>query len=305
MAVENSDYVNSLYIANEEFTIYSGTVVGKATVEDYGELYVHEGGVVSDAAVNEDGYMDVSSGGRLDKSEVNAGGMLFIEGLASNVEVNSDGLAGIVSGGIANDTVVNEGGTLNVGKAGIANNTVANFEGNINVFSGGTANIATINSGASMLVNGGSASGISVNFGGVLWIGGQWIYGNGGGCIVTDINVFEGGHVRMDVAPGLFARGNSAGSAFEINDGFISEYTVRPDDCLYVFAGGSATYTTVSGYNLDDQWHYGYMCVDGGVAIDTTADAYCICYVISGGTANSTVIKTDGRLYVSDRKSVV
>jgi len=62
MAAKNSGYVSSLYFSKEKVTIVSDTVVGKATVEDYGELYVHEDGVVSSNVVHEEGYMDVSSG---------------------------------------------------------------------------------------------------------------------------------------------------------------------------------------------------------------------------------------------------
>ena len=61
MAAKNSGYVSSLYFSKEKVTIVSDTVVGKATVEDYGELYVHEDGVVSSNVVHEEGYMDVSS----------------------------------------------------------------------------------------------------------------------------------------------------------------------------------------------------------------------------------------------------
>ena len=94
-----------------------------------------------------------------------------------------------------------------------------NESGCLLIFSGGKADSTTVNSAGSLYVSsGGTANGITVDTNGCLYVS--------SGGTATDIIAAGGAGLRIAVASGTYIQGTSDGSAFEIKDAFVANYTV-------------------------------------------------------------------------------
>ena len=240
-------YVNSGGTANSATVNLYGsfTVFGSAddvTVNSSGTVWVQNGGKVTNATLNYCGDMAVDSA-TVDSTTVNFGGELFIEetgradhttvfvagtmvvsGSAENTTI-SGGEAHISSGGTMTETKVTTGdtddwGSATVSSGGTAINTTVDFHGIFSIHDGGSADIATISSGGKIYI--------------------------GEGATATNITAVDGARLGLAVAPGTYAQGTYAGSAFEMKDGAISGYTARSYGGLDVVSGGVATDITVT-----------------------------------------------------------
>jgi len=238
---------------------------------------------------------------------VNSGGRVYVSsgGVANNVSVNSDGMVYVCSGGVANDTTMN-GGSLAILGGGIANNTTINlWNGGVYVRDGGIANKTIINSSGRIDIYG-VANTIAVHSDGELcvWSGGT-AYG---------ITVSSGGIIIIQVAPETYIRGTSDGSAFEVKNATISNFTVNEKILLHIDSGGVANDITilssgngewgrmwVRGIANNTTITRGGLIVSGGMVNATTVNSgYLSCwYYTSGGVINRTIVNANGRVYVT------
>ena len=192
---------------------------------------------------------------------------VFDGGTAFITSINSGGDLSVLSGGIANETTINNGGDLFVSFGGSADNTTVKLNGNMIVFSGGlTDNTRITNQGRITVNSGGTALNVFVDSGS---------------------NYYS---LIFSIAPNTYITGKVAGSAFEIKNGMVSNFTAG-NGSLFISSGGTADQTTV---NVNGGIHVS----SSGTINHTTINTNGWTYVSSGGTANSTVIKSDGRLYV-------
>lgn len=241
-------YVNSGGTANKTVVNNYGsfTVFGSAddvTVKSSGTVWVLDGGKATNAMVNDCGDM-VVSGATADITTVNFGGRLFIDetGKADHTTVFVAGTM-YVSGSAENTTIsggdveVRSGGTMT--KTKVTTGDTDDYWGSATVSSGGTAINTTVDfHGGFSIHDGGSADIATVAAGGRIYIG--------EGATVTNITAVDGARLGLAVAPGTYAQGTYAGSAFETKDGAISGYTVHSYGGLDVVNGGVATDITVT-----------------------------------------------------------
>ena len=261
--VENGGYVQVADGANVTFVAntFSGLVLA-----DGRSATVHSGTTATETTVYSDGDMVVLSGGTATETTVNSYGDLYVSsgGTATATTVNPYGNMVVLSGGTATETTVNSYGDLYVTSGGTATSTTVNSDGRLYVSSGGTATSTTVNPAGSVYVSSGGTA--------------------------TDIVASQGAILRLTVAPDTYIQGTSDGSAFEMKDAFIANYTVNSGGCLDVASGGIATETTVnSGCSMRVS--------SGGTATSTTVSSGGLLLVSSGGTATGTTIDSGG-LYI-------
>jgi len=146
------------------------------------------------------------------------------------------------------ETTLNSGGSLIVSNRGTADTTTVNNYGDLTILSGGIASNVKISSGGWFTVSSGGTA--------------------------TDVVAVSGGVLRFTVAKGTFVSGTSAGSAFEIKNGYCSGYSVN---------NGALN---VSGDGIVDS-----IMVNGGY--------YSWLSVSSGGTATN-IIENGGGVYVEE-----
>ena len=268
--------------------VSSGGTANNTTVNPYGKLYVSSGGTATDTTVNNGGWLYVSNGGTATDTTVNDGGGLYVSsgGTANNTTVY---LGGLHVCGSANNTTVNDGGTLYVSSGGTATDTTVNDGGGLHVSSGGTANITTVNDGSTLCVSsGGTALGI-----------------------VT----VSGAYLVFDVAPDTYIEGTYDGSAFEIKDGAVSNFTVNDGSTLCVSSGCTATEIIENGgfvlvedgadvtfvtHTINDLLlERASATIHSGTTANNTTISSTRFNVFSGGTANNTTVKSGGSFTVS------
>ena len=225
-------------------------------------------------------------------------------GIANSTTVNSFGYVHISSGGTANSASINELGFVYVSSGGIANNTTANYDGYLSVTSGGIANNTTIRfEGWCYVYNSAVANNVTVCSKGLL--------GVASGGTATNIIASTGAIIHFDVTPGTYIQGTSGGSAFVINDGFVSNFSVRSDCSLRVYSHGLANNTIVNPFgslsvlsggtvnNTTVNSNGSLFVSGGGTANSITISPYGNTFISSGGTVNSTTLNSGGRLVVS------
>ena len=254
------------------------------------EAHLTEGMYGSSVNILEGGKLHVSNGGLAEVTAINAGGSMVVS-----------------QGGSASDTTVNNGGKLYVSKGGIASKTELNDGGKL--FASGSVGGATVSSGGSMFVSSGAtASDINVSAGGILWIK------NGG--TATGIVAANGAELWFDVVPDTYVKGTYAGSAFEMKDATLSDFTVRKDGEVSVRSGGVTSNITTLNEGL--LWIY-----NGGVAKDTVvagelglqgagavvsgvtfqAGAHFSIYKAGGKLTGKVTFETGAEVYYSDGAS--
>jgi len=249
-------------------TVFEGGYAEDVTAENGGCLEVCEGGAASAVTVDFGGDLYVSDGGKAIRVMENGGYVNFDEGDAE-VTFVSNSFSGLTLYGL-NWATVHSGTT--------ATDTTVNSRAMLLVFSGGLANNTTVNSnGRAHVDNGGTVNGVVVNS------SGEFVVSRGG--TATGINVSAGGSLGLVVAPDTYAQGEYAGSAFEMKDGAISDYTVNSGCWLGASAGGVASNATVAdGGKL--------YTLDGGIAIAPTVDVGGALSLYEGGS--SLQIKENG-----------
>ena len=308
--VAESGAILSLTLAKD--TYIEGTIAGSAfsirsnvasdlTLNPLTYLYVESGGTASVTTVSSGGNLDVSSGGMAVSTLMSYGGDLNVYGGGTAISTIMIGYKessitylchlNVSSGGTAVSTTASNGGWIQVYDGGTALSTIMISEGELKVYSGGTANNTILETGGELIVYGGTVNHVTVSSGGTLWVEEG---------TVSDIILSEGCDFHFFIASNTYIQGNFAGSDFEIDmkDPFLSGYVIEGGVMLHVLENASATNLIVKGSNDSDDWNPGWLLVSGGKVTNTTADAYCVFEVEDGGVANSTMIKTDGRLEV-------
>ena len=268
-----------------EYYVSSGQV-SSGIILNFDNMVVDYGGTAVDTTVNIEGNLFVYSGGTALQIVENGGyvgvdadaNVTFVPNTFSNLVMSSHRPATVHSGTTAVSTTVNDG-NLSVLSGGTANFTTVNSYGQLYVSSGGTANFTTVNDGNLSVYSGGTA---------------------------TEITADSGARLLLTVASDTYIQGTFAGSAFLMENAFISDYTVNDGSYLFVSSGGTATdivenggyvmiadganvtFTpnTLSGLVVFE----GIATVHSGTtAVSTTVNGYSLS-VYSGGTASSTTI---------------
>ena len=300
MHISSGGVANSTMVNDGNMYVSSGGVANSTTVvNSHGRMFISSGGVANSTTVNSGGYMHISSGGVANSTTVRSSGYMYIfsGGVANSTTVNSYGSMHITSGGTATDIVVSSGGRLGIAVAsdtyiqgitegsafemkdavlneytinggwvgvssgGVANSTTVDSNGNMHIFSGGVANSATVNTNGGMYISSGGTA--------------------------TDIVVSSGGRLGIAVASDTYIQGITEGSAFEMKDAVLNEYTIN-GGWVGVSSGGAANSTTVN-------YSRGYMGIfNGGVANSTTVNSGGSMFISSGGVANSTTVNSRG-----------
>ena len=185
--------------------------------------------------------------------------------LLGTFDHGGEGLQAYAANTIIGNGVTSTGLTISssnsviVSSGGVANETTVNDWGELYVSSGGVANSTIVNSGYMYISSGGTA---------------------------TDIVVSSGGRLGITVASDTYIQGITEGSAFEMKDAVLNEYTIN-GGWVAVSSGGVANSTTVN--------RYGSMLIfSGGVANSTTVNSNGSMYISSGGVANNTIVGSEG-----------
>ena len=350
--------------------ISSGGTANSTIVNSFGYLHVSSGGTANSTTVNTSGDMYVGSSGMANNTTVDSGGLyVYSGGTATNIAVSDRGYLGLT---VATDTYVQgcvDGSAFEMKDAFISGYVV--HSGYLDISSDGTARSLTVNSGGSLVVqNGGTATEIVENGGYVsvaddksvtftpntfsdlvlssaaatihsgttannttINSGGRFYVYSGG--TARNIIVSSGAKLFFVVAPDTYIQGRADGSAFEMKDSFLSEYTINSGCSLFVASGGTVSHPTVvsggvlnirsNGTATEIVENGGYVYVaDGANAVfasntisglvlsnasatihsgttanSTTVNSRCTMYISSGGTANSTTVNSGGSLYVN------
>ena len=263
--------------------ILDGTLADETTVNSGGRIYISGGGIADHTTVNSDGSMYILSGGSANSVMANSGTFLRVSNGATATEIVENGghvsiadsatvsfvehtfsgcvLSGasatVHSGTTANDTTLEDWGILYVYSGGTANRATVSEDGLISIL-GGTVDSATLNADGSMYVrSGGRADHTTINAGGCLYVSDGTASGatvNSGGSMyispggtATGLAADSGACLIFYVAPDTYIQGTSAGSAFEIKDGAVSDYTVNENCKINVSSGCTADIITVNG----------------------------------------------------------
>ena len=287
--ISSGDLESGVILENDTMTILDGGVATTTTVNSRGEISVSSGGTADSTTINNGGRVYVSFGGMAGGTTIKEGGVLhvFSGGMAGSTTINDGGMLNISSGGTASSTIVSEWGMMNVFLDGLADAATIGSDGRLYISSGGTASKTTVDSAGYLYVSrGGSANGAAVNSGGILYVS--------SGATMVDLAAVSGACLNFYVAPGTYIAGTYDGSAFVIEDGAVSNYTVNGNCRLYVSSGGTAGSVTV---NSNGELRIR----SGGTANGATVNAGGEFYVQNGGTATDIAwTPCEGHVYVYD-----
>ena len=282
MCVESDGVANGTSIDSDgELSVVRGGVANNTVVNSNGSLVVYNGGTANSNSINSGGTMYVFSSpsdlpsyppeGTADNTLINFGGTMHVyySGTANNTTVNSSGTMWVVCAGAINRTTINSGGGVHIGpgdvgpsgisfSGGTANSTTVNVDGQLYVSSGATANNTMVFSGGMMYVDsGGITNNTTAELGGLLCIS--------SGGTATNVAVSSGAICHFVIAQDTYIAGESAGAAFEIKDGIVSQFHVNDGSYLGIVSGCFAYDTFVSDGGVLD--------VFDGTAYDTTVNA--------------------------------
>jgi len=305
----------------KEGGVASGTTLAFAGIPVHWNtwLVLSSGAIAIDTTVNSCGRIITDDGAYVDGAEVNCGGIFaFGGGTATNIAVAEGGTLQIVvkpgaylqgvsagssfemkdgvlsawnlvsnsyysfrveSGGTAIDNNLNNF-QLYVSSGGIASNNAINHGGYIRVSSGGLANDNAVNERGTLIVSkGGVANSTNILSGGYMCVS--------SGGTATNIMASDGA-LMLHVAPDTYAQGVCNGSAFEMKDALLSDFTIR--GFVSVFSGGTADRIDVSSSNS-------LTVLSGGAAKHVTLNGGEV-YLSSGGTLDSAVVNR-GSLFIA------
>ena len=283
-------------------TINSGNVgIGGGTATD---VTVCSGGMLGGGAATMSNVL--VSGGRLDVySDTSLDGLEITDNIDRETWTGKAGQV-VLYGGMVDHTSVTGYGSMTLYSGAVANNTVmsrtdelrSTYGGDLYVSSGGTANNTTVGKNYSVRVwSGGSASGVTVLSGGFMDVGSSGAayltsaeVSSGGWCrlssgtTATDLVIHKGGEAAILVAPGTDVQGTYDGSAFHVQNGVMSDFTVLDGGIApIVCSGGTLT-------NVTTVRDGGNFCVsNGGTILGTVSveqGGSMFCY---GGTVEKVI----------------
>ena len=274
-------YVSSGGTATVAFTPWQGSIVSSngasiTYLERDANVYCRLGLSVSKADIMDSILLSsgcsiiIYSGGLVNSTTVNRDGNLYISsgGVANNTTFSGGGILKVSSSGVANGTAINGAGILEISSGGTLNSTTINSWGHLSVSSGVTANDTTVYSGGSIdVLNGGTANSTTVNSGGSMWVS--------SGGTALNLDIANGAYLSFILEPNTHIQGSSNGSAFEMKDGLLSDYTVHK--ALWVSSGGTANNITVAEggdiYVLNGGKLTGKMTFESGAEVSAEAGA--------------------------------
>ena len=286
-------------------TIHAGTVFKNATANN-ASVHIYSGGIAESILTNK-GTLRIESGGSAsiafnpwEKAAItsDAGAVItyfdptsqmylgnFQSGLIgtanSYTEVTRSNYIHTYNGCHASGFKVN-GGTYIMSQGASAEETSINASGRVSVCYGAQAQNTIVNAGGNMIVsNGGKADTTTVYSRGNISVL--------AGASASNIIVLNGGGIELAIEKGTFAQGESAGSAFDMRDGYLSGYRVNA--ATTVGNGGVLYDTTLCNGNWD-QYNTGLMISSGGLASKTAGSG--VVNVFSGGSAIDTVLSGGG-----------
>jgi autotransporter passenger strand-loop-strand repeat protein len=320
---------SGLVITSETKTIYDREIYQDTQVSIGGILEVSSGGTALDTTVDSGGTMYISSGGSAKGAEVNSGGEIYVlsDGVLSSAAVNEGGKF-YISGGTVSEATINYDAVIYL-CGGVLDNVDVTSYSFLTVESG-TANNVTIHSGGYLtLYEEGTLNNLTVHSDGSCDI-----YGG----TIRNIEVDPGAYLNLHVTTDSYIAGKSAGSAFEIKDGHVSDFTIGSDCDLVINAGASASRTTINGGGsmivlpggtaLEIIENGGYVSINedasvtfanhtisgmvlsdsatihsGTTMCDTTVTEGTV-FVSSGGSGDRVTVNSYGRVFVSSGGSV-
>ena len=283
---------------NMDYIVESGNLWNNTIIDNYDTVSILNGGTANNTTVD-DGRLNVCSGGTANSIIVNYGGNMFVS-----------------SGGTANDTTVNDHGTLIVSQGGTATNIVENggyvgvddnayvtfvpntFSGLVlewetiaTVHSGTTANSTTVKTYGLLNICGGTANDTTVSFYGSMSVS------SGGMANSTTVNscgelLIEDGGIADSTTV------NSCGSMYVSSGGTATNIVWTPcEGHVFIDTGASATFVSAySGvYYGSDNLLLSNTVMMNSVTLDSSQEMN----VMSGGTADSTVVNNGGSMHVS------
>ena len=264
-----SNTFSGLVLDGRSATVHSGTTAADVTLKAGGLLHVYSGGSVANVVWSPcEGILEQEEGAYV----TYAAGQQY-----SGVYYGEDGY--LLSSAMTMEGVtVQNAGMLYVMSEGFAGTVSVEEDGRMFVSAGGSAEDVAVKAYASMhIASGGSANGVTVGAEGFLKVS--------SGGTAAGIEAEAGTCLNFAVAPDTWIAGTSGGSAFEIVDGRVSDYTVGPEGRLTVFSGGAVETISV------DEWAE-LTVSSGGTANGVTMNGGEI-HVDSGGTATNLDFDTE------------
>ena len=277
-------------LTQKDASVHSGTTAVNTTVNSGGCLWIN-GGVVSGVLIKSQGSAKILDG-IVNNAIVNERGSMTVSGskeessriVLNNVVVKSGGFLSLSYAAEVNGLTVLGGGRLEVNNR---KDTV--FRGttlcgaSLALYKGVTATGTVLDSNGRLSVKlGAAAVSTTVNKDGILTVC------SGGSA--DDVVASKGAYLNLDVASDTYVRGTYEGSAFEMKDASISDFTLKLGS-LNIMDGGTADRTVVDG---------GTLAVYGnGMANGITVNEEGQLAVNEYGTANDITVNEGGCLHVS------
>ena len=100
----------SVIVSNDIVVVSSGVVSSGLTADTKGEIDVLGGGTLTDSLATNGGWIVVDNGGTVQKVSATAGGDVFVNGNASELTAEDEGMFDIDSGGTLDTGLVKSGG---------------------------------------------------------------------------------------------------------------------------------------------------------------------------------------------------
>ncbi|MBE6367856.1 MAG: hypothetical protein E7052_08125, partial [Lentisphaerae bacterium] len=252
--------------------LLSGGTVSNTTLNSYGNLFVFSGGLADVVDVTTLGKLHVLSGGSASNINVLSGTGLDLV-VASNTywqgidwQLSDNGSAFEMKDAAVSGYSVGSFGSLTVESGGLATDVIVKYFGYMTIEDGGTASNAIVNNNGTLYVSsGGKVLGCAVESNGCLWLS--------SGAAVSNISAAAGAKLKLAAASNTYIQGTSNGSAFEMQDGAIADFTL----------GSGCTLTIQSG----------------GIARNMQLDYFATLNVEAGGIAQNINIASNGRLHIS------
>ena len=264
MNVFNGGTARDTNIINGQLCLYDGGYAEVTNIQS-GSLDVFSGGTANNNSLAYGGTAITYDGGRLNSTTVSSGGSCLVSGGTAFVTlVHSRGYLHLFDKGFAENTTVSSGGNFLV-SGGTAVSTVVSRNGRLTILPGGRANYATVNgSGRFTVSSGGTATGITI---------------------------LDGALLDFTVAPNTLITGTAGGSAFEIDNGQLANYTVNSGVTFNVIYGGLVDRSTVNG---------GIVYVGTAGTVSNTVLNRGTIFVYDEGVADGLIVSS-GAFSVSDK----
>jgi autotransporter passenger strand-loop-strand repeat protein len=297
--------------SGREYVSSAGVTTG--TTLSGGQEYVLFGGSAVSATILSGGTEAVSSGGVASSTTVSSGGFerVYTGGSAVSTTVSSGGAEMVSSGGTAIATTVDAGGAEYVYAGDPSISTIVSSGGVEFVSSGGVTSFTTVSAGGAELVfSGGSAVSTTVDPGGYLVVvpgGSQTLTTDNGEIVSTGVVLYQ-----PDAGITVYATSandvtvSSGATEYVLPSGRAISNAVEAGGTQILYSGGSADYTTLSGFSFSGGTQYLY---SGATATSTTVDRNAEQILYAGATASDTTVTGTafggGLQYVSSGGSAI